>query len=341
MSHQTSAALGDWIGPILTGPEPLTSTRQTFSTSSDTYVDTVTSTTYLSTTTVESSTSTLHTSASQGVPLPPMVSISSLVSSIFNTTLTTKTVQSSTHSVTTPAYSPDTPRPTPTLRMNAHHSHTAIILLPVIFILLIPFAVAVALLVWRRVWPDHYIRNEDKCPIRRTIRCIKNVSPVLAIRQRRERNRGIRERQKRYMTRRTRARPWTRIPSVSGRSNVTFSGRDQDAWLQRDMTASPGEKSSPLRSVLSARSLRESQAGISTGSPPQSTPRSGTETRGSVWWRSFATTESSTEKYIPGRLTGDGQADRPTSIRATKSLSEMVKAQREKVLKEEGMQDTI
>lgn len=264
------------------------------------------------------------------------------------------------------------------------HNHP--FLLPVLLSLGIPLIIATMLFLYRKHFPDHYAKTERYCPIRGPIRFIKNLPSILAIRQRRERNRDITERQKRYVTRRSRSRLWTRVPSTVGPPRTARSERDTeqdpDEWLRNDMLEYYGDKSVAPSSAT--RSLDPATVANSDNDRSSSTRRSGTESsrstgdkqleaspvnrqvlRHSITFSAPRTSTTGSRSSMPpmrpwsgitspvfshfqgaqthktGQLTGDGPDGAPTETEATRRMREMVKAQREKMLRDEAVEGTF
>ena len=131
------------------------------------------------------------------------------------------------------------PTPGPTY----HRSGPSLaLILPLTLTLGVPLAIVAILFLYRRACPKHYAKTERYCPIRRTGHWIASLGPIAAFRAKRERNRGIRARQRDYMSRRHKVWGFGRRgsdPIVSENIEIgdlsKKSAAKRDEWLRRDM----------------------------------------------------------------------------------------------------------
>ncbi|KAK5071178.1 hypothetical protein LTR64_007682 [Lithohypha guttulata] len=261
-----------------------------------------------------------------------------------------------------------TPSPATPSQHHAGHGPPLLLLL-IIIIVLVPLSFMGTFLLYRRYCPGHYAKTDKYCPFRATARWIANLPFVAAWRARRERNKGIRDRQREYMYRRKNT--WDGNDKTTSKKSEEQTAAERDEWLRQDMiehyrgTSRSGNIGDvPLKDIES-KQVPNVPLLSPTGSAPPAY-RSSVETAGpSTPLRPMHSkpslnalehvpapsnslaagpTSPGAQQSTPGILTGGhirGPANipiSPTNPDHTQkpTLRDMIRAQREKLLREEA-----
>lgn len=198
----------------------------------------------------------------------------------FPTTLSISTSSSSSSSITASSSSSSTPIPTSTPVPASHeHAHSPPLLLILCLTLLLPFAIAGGMLLYRRTCPDHYAKTAQHCPIRRPMYWVRDSPALVAWRARRERNRGILTRQRDYMDRRRTRSSGGTVRETKAERKKRMDEEARDEALRQDMIRQYGRgeniEMTPRNNGDSGVPLVSGAAEMDGGSSPPSYHASG------------------------------------------------------------------